>query len=322
MKKALNLFLAFFLFFLAGLVCGTCLYDIYLNVQHFVCGGEVFLLNKADLFKSFFFVAYCCVFFICPVVSYYRIRHPGGISQTIAYILICAVTWGVLFPLTYKLETFCEAKFSFTIERESLSSGYFRKVDDKVYYFTKDFKISGKSAGETLAVVIDTKGNGSVSVETVKDHESADFNRKAKPFREILVKDNFSEDMISLPIDLNVLIKSGKNCMQNGVFFFLSFLSIALIISSLYGLTNFFDWKLLNAILLFFGVMLILLVNTAYYLPVFDSIKQRLSSIKCFVLLSSIADQPILFVLNLLCMFLFIVMGIVKFAVHKHGKKE
>lgn len=322
MKKALRLILAYIIFLIGGLVLGTLAYNFYLNVIQFVTGREILLFNKADLFKSFFFIAYCCVFLICPVVSYYRIRHPSGISQTIAYVIICVITWGILFPGTYKLESYCNQKYKFTNERQPLTSGYFRKVDNKVYFFTKEFDSTSFSRGETSAIIIDTSENGKVTYENVKDYDTVEFNRKAKPYREILVKENFTEEAVSFPIDFNILIQKGKKSIDDGLLFFISFLSLALIICSLYGLTNFFDWKLLNSVLLFFGVMLILLINTYYYSPVFNNIKYKLTDNRFFSMCGKFANEPLLVVINLFFMLSFIVTGIIKFAVHKHGNKE
>lgn len=322
MKKALNLIFAYFVFLIGGIIAGTFIYNFYLNVIQYVAGSEVDLFNKADLFKSFFFIAYCSVFLICPVVSYYRIRHPAGLSQTIAYILICVITWGILLPGVYKLEDICNSKFHFDSQRVPLSAGYFRKVDNRIYYFTKEFQSEDYSRGESTAVIIDTAENGKVRYENLKDYDTAEFNRKASPFREIMIKENFSEKTVSIPIDFNLLILNTKKSIDGGLVSFLFFLSLALIICSLYGITNFFDWKLLNSVLLFFGVMLILLVNTAYYFPVFDAVKSKITNNNFFIFLGKFTTEPLLSVINLIFMIMFIVVGIVKFAVHKHGNKE
>lgn len=322
MKKALNLLFAYFVFLIGGIIAGTFVYNFYLNVIQYVTGNEIDLFNKADLFESFFFISYCTIFLICPIVSYYRIRHPAGISQTIAYCIICVITWGLLLPGVYKIENICTQKFQFVEHRTPLSSGYFRKVDNKIYYFTKDFQSSDYTRGETSTIIIDTSENGKVNFENVKDYDTAEFNRKAKPFREIMIKKTFSEKTVSIPIDFNLIIMNAKKSMDGGLISFLFFLSISLIICSLYGLTNFFDWKLLNSVLLFFGVMLIFLINTSYYLPVFDAVKFKITNNNFFHLLGRFTDEPLLFVINIFFMISFIVIGIVKFAVHKHGKKE
>lgn len=321
MKKALNLILIYFIFLFSGIIAGTVIYSFYLNVLNYIAGREIILFRFADLLKSFFFIAYCMTFLICPIVSYYRIRHPGGFAQTIAYFLICIITWCGVFPGVYLLNNYCDTKFPIVESHESLSEGYFREVDGKVYYFTKDFESENGNVPVSSVVTINTSEAGGVEYSTIRDLPSWDFNKKAAPYREIQVKENFTDKSFRLPIDFMVLIENAKKSFS-GLRYLLCFASLVLLICSLYGITSFFDWKLLNTVFLFFSAFIVLCVNTAYYFTGFEKVISKITNNSFFNMLGKNIDEPLLFVINLFVMLVFIVLGIVKFGVHKHREKE
>ena len=136
MKKALKLALIYLIVLILGTLAGTVLYSFYLNLLGFIAGRDITFFKDEELFKSLFYVLFCMQIFILPLISYYRIRRPGGTLQLIVYIILCLLTWALLMPATLKLRDYCNRKFSFEKRTESLSPNYFRKVDSEVYYFT------------------------------------------------------------------------------------------------------------------------------------------------------------------------------------------
>lgn len=324
MKKALKIILVYFIFLILCLIAGTLIYSLYLNVINFIAGREVDLFNLSIMLKAFFPVAYFLAFIICPIVSYYRIRHPAGIGQTIGYILICVITWGLYLPGLFYLNNYCNQKFQTEVISSSLSEGYFRKVDSKVYYFTDEFKTNDSSFGETTSAIINLSDKGSITFENVKDYPTRDFNRKAVPFKDILIKDTFTTNLVKIPIKTDVLISLVKSCFADGFAwkYIVLLLSIACIICSLYGVTNIFEWRLLNSVLLFFGTSLILIVNSSYFNPVFNNVINKLTDNGFFYTIGTFVEEPLLFVINVLFMLITITVGIVKFAVHKHSLKK
>ncbi len=329
MKKALNLLIIYLLFFLTGLFFGTFLYSFYLNLLNFIAGQENHFFSGQDLYKAIFYVAYCLIFLICPLVSYYRVRHPGGLPQTIVYLVLCLLTWLVFFPCLYKLNNFCDRHFSFEVEDNSLSSGYFRQADDEVYYFTNDFRTVAGGAKEADAVIINTgdkvSGDGddsSVSLQKVKDGKDFILRQKAEPYNDVLVKDAFNHNGISLPVSFKILVEKLKQSFDDGFGSYLAFLSFALLLCSVYALSSFFEWKLMNTCLLVFVTYSILVVNSFYYLPVLQVLKTKLTSNVAMEKLGNYINDPLIFVINILFTIAFLVVGIIKFAVHKHGKKD
>ena len=322
MKKALKLALIYMIVLITGTVLGTILYSLYLNLLGFVAGRDITFFTDEEVFKSLFYVMFCMLIFIIPVISYYRIRHPGGILQLIVFILLCLLTWGIIMPASFQLRDFCNKRFTFNTTTESLSPNFFRKVDGDVYYFTKEFsQTSAGRAPETSAIIIDTSEYGLVEYRTIGDYPSLPINRKAEPFREVQLKVIFGEDENPVPIDFRLLISMIGGAYSGGLSHLLTLLSFVLLLCSVYGMTNFFDWRLLNAIMLFVLTALILCLNSIYYAPQFDALKDRIMSNGFFRFFGGIVSEPILFIINRVFAFIFIAAGIVRFVVHKHGKK-
>lgn len=321
MKKAINLLIIYLVFLISGLVIGTFLYSFYLNLIDFVAGREIKFFEDKDLYKAIFYIAYCLVFFICPLISYYRIRHPGGVAQAIAYIIICLVTWFLLFPGIYKLNQFCDRHFFIESEKVTLSKGYFRELGNKVYYFTEEFSTDEEGQLSANSVVIDTSNFGDVYFDNIIDDENFDLLKAADPYKEILVKETFTEKILDIPYNMRILIEHQKMAFDDGFFAYLGFLSIALLICSLYGITSFFEWKLINVSILFITYLMILLMNSVYYLPVFLDIKERLMSNVLIEKLGNYINDPLVCVVNLIFTLLFVVVGIIKFVLHVHAKR-
>ena len=322
MKKALKLALIYLIILIIGTVLGTILYSFYLNLLGFVSGRDITFFSDDELFKSLFYVIPCMLIFIIPVISYYRIRHPGGVLQLIVYIVLCALTCAVIMPASFKLQDFCNRKFSFSSTTESLSPNYFRKVDDDVYFFTKEFEsTSAGRAAESTAIIIDTSEYGEVEFRTIGDYPNLDINRKALPFREIQLKNIFGDGENPVYINFPILISMISGAYWGGLSHLLTLLSFVLLLCSLYGITNFFDWRLLNAIMIFIITALILCFNSIYFMPMFEPIKNRLTNNGFFTAFGRVVNEPLLFTINCIFALLFIITGIVNFAVRKHAKK-
>ncbi len=321
MKKAINLLIIYLVILLAGLLIGTFLYSFYLNLMDFVAGRDIKFFEDKDLYRAIFYIAYCLVFFICPLISYYRIRHPGGIPQSIAYIFICLVTWLLLFPGLYKLNEFCDRHFSPERPEITLSKGYFREVGNKVYYFTEDFSKNQEDQFTANAVIIDVNEYGDVYFDQVVEDENLDLLKAASPYKEILIKETFAEKILNLPYNMKLLIEHQKQAWDDGFFTYLGFLSVALVICSLYGITSFFEWKLINVSILFISYFMILVINSVYYMPILTELKNRLLSNVLITKLGRHINDPLICVINLLFTLIFVVAGIIKFVLHKHAKK-
>ena len=321
MKKALKLAVIYLLFLFLGTVFGTLLYSLYLNLLNFIAGQEISFFSDNELFDSFFYVLFCMLFFMPALISYYRIRHPGGILQFLVYVVLCLITWLVLVPCTSTLQDWCRKRFVVATETQYLTPNYFRHVDNTVYYFTKDFETQDGMVAEAPAVVISTTEEGVVEYRTVKNYDNLEVNRKAVPYREIQLKHIFGSESNPIPVDFKIIIKNSTAAYKGGLRTLLTLLSFVLLLSSVYALTNFFDWRLLNAVILFIATACILCLNSVYYLPEYSSIISKLTSNGFFRSFGKIVDQPLLFICNCVLALIFISAGVIKIAVRKHAAK-
>lgn len=320
MKKALKLITTYFLILIIGLLFGTIMYSFYLNVINFVAGTENVLFSFSELVRSGIYVAYCLIFLICPVISYYRLRHVAGFSQIIAYVIICLFTWLVLFPGVYSLDKLYE-KYSSEVDATTyLSKGFFRPGDEKVYFFTKD--LDNKNDYSPNTVVIDTSENGEVTFENIKDDFNFELNRLSEPYREIQIKKSFHMRGNSIPVNFKVLIYIAKRNFSESFLSYLAFLSLAVSICILFCFSTFFEWRLINTTFIFFMTSLILSVNTFYYSYAFLPFKNKLTDNRFFDMLGKYISDPLIFVANNLFTLIFVIIVIVRFMAKKHKNKD
>lgn len=322
MKKALDIILIYLLVLIVGILGITFLYTFYNNMLNFVAGSDSKLLNNEIIIKSFVYVAQGLLLVICPIISYYRIRRPSGVPQTLGYIFIVLLTWGLIFPSVSYLDSYVKKNYVSSVEDIHLSKDYFRKIDKKVYYFTKDFESENNNVATSSALVIDTSEYGKIEYKTVRDMGIMEFNKSAKPYKDILVKQNFYSSRITLPVALKNLIEKLSKCYELNLYYLLYLLSFVLVISSVYAMSNFFNWKLLNAVLVFFIAISLVSVNSEADLALFNMVKQFFIETKPFQFLSKYIYESFLFVFNVLCSLVFITLGIIKFVIHRHSNKN
>lgn len=320
MKKGLKLLLIYFISLLVSLVGGTLIYALYLNVLNYVAGSNVSNFSIAYIENAFFYVAVCVLVLICPLMCYYRTRHPAGFIQTLFYILICAVTWGCLMPLVnYGREKFQERSFV-RIEQENLTKNLFRSANGHVYYFIHDFYTNPLTMEDTPAVVIDTSEEGGVDIATVKDSKDFELYSAAAPYREILIKDSIGESKFPKLIDFSLIIRRCELAWQKGWTFYLGFLTLAFVLCALYAFSNYYKWKLITLVMFVLETAAILIVNTLYFNPSLARTIFKLTNNRFFTFLNHYMDEPLLCFINFIAGLIFIIIGIVHFAVKKHKK--
>lgn len=319
MKKGFKLLFAYFCILIGSLILGTLGYALYLNILDFVAESQNSGLSFEYLKKSFFYMLTFCLIFICPFVCYYRNHHPHGFIQTTFYILICLLTWLILFPSANLIKNkFYDEK----TEKQNLTKNVFRETNGHVYYFLRDFYEDPISENQTPAIVIDTKGDGSINFAEVTDSSDFELYEDAKPYREILIKKSFQENIPKL-IDFNLVLRRADLALQKGWTFYLGFLTFAFALCALYGITNFFKWRLVSVIAMIFEFALILILNTIYFSQNLSSFIFSITNNKFFLFLQNYVDEPLLCLVNFVLGLIFTAIGIVHFAIQtKKGKKD
>lgn len=322
MKKAINLIIMYFVILIAGIAVGTLFYSFYLNVLNFVAGQDLDIWDTDILMESLFFVAITMCFLIFPLLSYYRVRHPGGVPQAITYVLLSIFTMAVLFPATIQLKIKYYDNFPQTTHISHLSGGYFRQSGDKIYYFTKDFVSNPVTGEDTTTIIIDTSENGSVSIEKIKESPDFILYTDADPCKEVLVKNAFTGTINSNKGVFTVLVERAEEAFHKGSIPCIGFMTIALALCLVYAMTSFFNWKLLNAFIIILNSTIILAANAIYQLPVADGIKNALGNNRLMDFFGRYVDEPLLDCFFVILSILFLVVGIVASVVKKHKKKN
>lgn len=319
MKKALKLLTIFFCYSIIGLFLGTFLYSLYENILNYVAGKKFVFFDINILKNSFFYIAGCLILFISSAVAYTRIRYKGGLSQLLVFIFVSAIAWLFCFPLVLKFGN--EAISETVYLEQDLSSGYFRAVNDDVYYFLdKDLE----NSDSVSFVHIDKNQNGKVTVESVKSQNELPLKNAAKPFKEILLSKNIqTEDVLAKLINCRLILQKAEVNLAKGWSFWFGFLSLGLVLCSIYGLSNFFNWKLINACLVMILTLLVLVFNTSFYNGSLDGFKNlgfwKLPFIQSF---GKIVDEPVLVIINIFTAVCFIITGIVRFFIARKQNKK
>lgn len=322
MKKAINLIIMYFVTLICGILIGTLFYSFYLNVLNFVAGQKLEIWDADILIESLFYVAVAMCFLIFPILSYYRSRHVGGVPQTITYILLTILTIAVVFPASIQLQKKYYDKFPQSNRITHLSGNYFRQNGDKVYYFTRDFISNPVTQENTTAIIIDTSESGKVMIEEVEDTPDFELYEAAKPFKEILAKKAFEGSVVSTGRgNISTLVNKANEAYDKGFSFCLGFLSVALAFASIYAMTAFFQWKLLNAFLIIVNSCVFIGVMGFYATPGADKIRNALENNRLMDWCKGYVDDPALVCFYVLIAIIFTVVGIVNSAVKKHKKR-
>lgn len=321
MKKALNLLVAYLLFLILGIIILTLFNIMNLSVQSFIAGREIRFFIQGRIISSFFKAFFVCIFIICPCIAYYRIRHPGGVLQAIAYVLVCAITWLILFPAVHVLERKVTQKYPYVETEKILSPGYFRKSNNKVYYFKNEFQEVYENRKETNIIIIDLENDGQISSRPIVNSQYFELNREAKPFSDVLIKQNFEENG-KMIFSFDKIVEYGRDALDDGFTFYLGFLSMALVVCALYAMTGFFEWKLLTSCFLLVSTVFCFFLNGLYFSEYLSSIVIKLSSNNFMKLLEKYFENPLLVIVNVIFTFLFIICGLIRMIVKNHKAKN
>ena len=313
MKKAFKLILMYFLTLVLATAAGVLFYSIYLSIQNYVTGTDFVFFKKEEFVRALFYVASCVLMLICPAMIYVRISNRGSIPHFITFVLLSVLTWGILLPLHTKFEK--KVLYNAKDSSRMLTGGYFREDGDKVYYFTRDFNVPYK----TQTIVIDKTENGPVTVEEFGASRDFVLFRNSAPYSDVLIKNIFSPGEASQPLlSFSLIMQHARNAIAKGWTFWLSFLSMALLLCSLYGAADLFRWRLLNTGFMFVASFGVLAGNTLFFHPTVVSFcRQYINNRRFFIFLSKFMDYPLLVLLNVLFSLVFIIIGIVRFATRK-----
>lgn len=318
MKKALKTVVFYLALFFIFLLFGTLFYLSYLNIVNFSAGGVFSFFKKELFFKAFFYVGICACVVMCPLLTIYKIRHKGGPAQLITYILLSAVTWVLLFPLF--LEQANRAGYSDLVSGEKVASAnYFRASGNKIYYFNQDLIQDGEAV---TSLVITPENLNAIQVKEIKGDADFVLFKDAEPYNDIFTKKVFEKKSVLNLVNFRGIVDSASETKTKGWNFWLFYLSFGIALACVYGVSNFFDWKLLNTVGVLFSAFLIIVCNSMYSSVYVDGLRAWFAGKSLFIKLSNVMDNPPLVLFNLLISLLYITVGIVIYFVKKNRVEE
>ncbi len=235
----------FIVSFLLVSFCGAVFYMVFYNTCYFIAGNST-TINLADLVLRSVFLAMplACVA-ACLFMIFYLIRHPKHNALAyVFYFLICIIVWAFLLPFILREDTKIKVQFSLPERSTELSSGYFRKENDEIVYYSNDGVLNlglhqedGKTERDVLPVA-----------EEFVTEPLIRKSLKVTPFINFII-----ETYLKLKQIISKLISTGLT----GYF---AFLTAACAMIALIALKRASSWRLLNVALIMafaFGIILI-----------------------------------------------------------------
>lgn len=314
MKKALRLLLAQVIWLFAGVLIGTFFYCLYNHSISSITGINSPVWTKENLAVSVFIVTQIFVFCSGFILIASKIRRPGGVLQLTAFILCQFLTWCLILPLSTHLErkyvsTHASSLLSEMDENQNLSNDYFRQSENEIFYFL--------NKNNSRAVKIETTQSGSVNVINIEDPSKLSISQNAKPYKDILIKNTFKTNNSDYSF-FGILLFSAKRDLDRGLSFWIGYLTLALALASIYGISGISGWRIANFTICGILYGIVLFINGFYWAPAMTGFR-NLSFLQTnfFRCLSLYFSAPLLVILNLTFSLVLIITGTAKFIIKK-----
>ncbi len=325
MNKALRLLGKYIIYFVTGSLFSTFFYYMYELLVNHVAERNLESFSILTFLRCLVIVAGSFVILSNFFVEYFAVKHSSNVLQCLAYILMTLIFWNLVLPVMIKTEKVINEKYELKqAEKKSngLSKNLFRGTDGIVYYFTRDYNPDSQTPSEIPAVIIDTNDEGYIYTDKVQESLDAAVIKGASPYRDIVVKNIFSTGNLFAFVSFDSIRQRASDAFSGGILKWLEFLSLALALSSIYGLSELFSWKLINAVLTILCYVGILVLNTVYYLPSFAKIRESaFANGEIFALLGKVLNEPLLCLFNVVFGLVCIAIGTITYFVRTRAKK-
>ncbi len=281
MRRAFALILHYLTVLLISCIAGIVVYTAFFSGTTLVVGATV-RFTKEILICGFFETAPAVLLLMNLVMMVYKISHKRSpVASVLTYLLLTAVTWGIVYPGVL----FLENKLSPEVQQRknvqayrNLSGGYFRQNNGGIYYFIE----SEHEEAADCIVLDDEKSAGHFGYfDTLDLSPSSAFNYASLPFHDPLIK----EAMHSIPyrfIKVFVSIKNqAANAWGGGIISWLWFCTLGLALASVYPFIRVSSWRLVNIFTVTLLTALIALFNAFYFMPglsVFELLRETVNS--------------------------------------------
>lgn len=321
MKTLLSNLLYFFMFAIVGTLAGGFIYMISLDLTLLVAGLSLKFF-ELDFFVKGLLISFPIVMiFDFLFLSLYSLRHKfNPFVKTSVFWVLGILTWLFLIPASFSLNQKFESKFE-KPSSPNLTPGVFRKAAGGVFYFSRvrfDEKVDG--------VFIDLTGISGEKGKIIKFY-NADVSKEFSGS----YADSIIEKAVELPFVIKFplkiyssLLETAKIAWQGGIKNWILFCSFGILLLSTSFLENLSAWKLVNGISQIFCTFIVCIFNFAFSAGfilknVAENFNEKFifNSQNIFAKLLSGTEFPLLYIINFFFILIFIVSGIILFAVNR-----
>ena len=322
MKTVFQVLISYIVTCLVGIVLTAGLFMVYIGCMGYVVGQPLNLFSLSAL-KSGFDISLPLVVIFMPmflILSLIRHSKKNKIAGVITTVVLTCASWAFGIPAYMKyIKSTTDV---IQLEKQRLSSGYFRLSENTIYYFT-NVDMDRKAEG----ILIDTTNTG-IEVKDFKIIKNEEINIPGSGhFSDILVKRTIEFPMLLRMCfgDLYFISKGAESALNKSYWSWLFFCSFGLSLAFVFSLSGISQWRLINAFSVLVGTGVVLKVNALClgisfyqkYIPMLGALDQKLRGVGLFF---KYMDSPLCFTANVLMILIFTVIGFTALAIKKSSK--
>ena len=272
MKASLKLILLFFAICLFGSLVVGALVVLGLDLRVLVAGSSRIPFSAAfflrGLLTSLPAVSVCALL----LVVFYMVSHPAkSVLVVITYLLLGALTWGVIVPVSARLSGYYD-RITFdwigTAGGEDLTPHYFRTYNGNVYYYARVFRFSEASRdmyGEGL--MIDLTGIRGKVGAIYSFKTSVVIRDSDGQFNDVIFKEAARmPPLVAVPVKMYMtLFSAAGKAVWSGVVAWVAFASLGLALLASAWLVSLSSWRFLKVFFISVSELAIILLNYIVY---------------------------------------------------------
>lgn len=315
MKKSLEMVLHFILILITALIVGMLVYIQYVAAENLVAGSSVDFPKKLFLY-GFFKNAPTVLLLMIPLMLIYKVRHLANpVLTTLTYFFLCLTVWLAILPLTQIGEQAFFGGEKISVSKENaLTGGYFRKVNDKYFYFIQDEDSESETA-QVLEIFDGWNPDRFGNQTDISVGRTSSFANAARPFKDTLIKQNLQSVSHRILKMISLYNRSVVRSWENGYISWLCFCSLGFLMASAYSLIAVSTWRMVNVTYIIIVQAGAIVANTVYFFDSFFSTRLFLNKLfygadfSRFQYFQNRLIQLPLVAINLACGLLVIIVG-------------
>lgn len=318
MKTVLIELLAFSLICVFGTAAGGFFIMIFQSVTSFVAGSEL------NIFSAQLFVKGVIAFF--PILLLFTpmfllltlVRHPkyNKVFGAISIAIFSLAAWIFLAPVAYKAAS--EQSLSFDGKPSQLTPGYFRTINDRLYYFTF---VSGNYVSGIRFDGDHFSSSNSEKAIHILDSNYINFKRGELGFSDPLIGETLALPKILKGFLSGVITVQQKasQASSSGIITWLFFSSIMAALVAIGAVISASEWKLADAFYIVFDTFVILTLNCFCLLGHLSPLQNALGNAGS---IGHLISQNFQLAINCFIILVLILLGITKAIVHASKKRR